>query len=154
MFSDGQKRPIWEHPWEYGLLDWPRSNPGLRAFTSTWWLNAKGVLQHADDVRAVFVDPHAIVLPDHIRAGVAHLFRDPVDRGHAGGEQLAGVGVAALARTTIANAGRFQVRFEEPVPHDEVTDVREAAFGVEEYKVQLVLTMCLLNKLLVLPTVH
>lgn len=94
------------------------------------------------------------MLPDHVRAGMTHLFGDPVNRCHAGGQQLAGVGVAALAWAAVANAGRFQVRFEEPVPHDEVTDVREAAFGVEEYKVQLVLTMCLLNKLLVLPTVH
>ena len=97
------------------------------------------MLQHANDVRAVLVDPHAVVLSDHVHAGVAHLLRDPVNRSHAGGEQLAGVGVPTLARPPITNACRFQVRFEEPVPHDKVADVRQAALGVQEYKVQLVL---------------
>jgi len=117
VFSEGQKRPIWEHPWEHKLLDCPRSNPGLRGFVTTWWLDAQGVLQHADDVRAVLIDPHAVVLSDHVRAGVAHLLRYPIHRGHTGGEQLAGVGVPTLARTAITNPGRFQVRFEEPVPY-------------------------------------
>lgn len=97
------------------------------------------MLQHADDVRAVLIDPHAVVLSDHVCAGVAHLLRYPVDRSHAGGQQLAGVSMATLARTAIANAGRFQVRFEEPVPHDKVADVWHAALGVQEYEVQLVL---------------
>ncbi len=79
------------------------------------------------------------MLADHVRAGVAHLLRDPVNRCHTGGEQLAGVGVSALARTAITNAGRFQVRFEEPVPHDKVADVWQAALGVQEDEVQLVL---------------
>lgn len=51
--------------------------------------------------------------------------------------------MTALARPTISNPGRVQVRFEEPVPHDKVADVRQAALGVEEYKVQLVLAHCL-----------
>ena len=104
------------------------------------------MLQHANDVRPVLVDPHAVVLPNHVRAGVAHLLRNPVNRSHARGEQLAGVGVSALARTAITNAGRFQVRFEEPVPHDKVADMRQAAFRVEEYEVQLVLADCLLSR--------
>ncbi len=73
------------------------------------------MLQHADQVRAVLIDPHAVVQPDHVRAGVAHLLRDPVDLCHADGQQLVGIGVATLARIAIANAGRFQVRCEEPV---------------------------------------
>lgn len=50
-------------------------------------------LKQADNVRAILVDPHAVVLSDHVRAGVAHLLRDPVYRSHACGKQLAGVGV-------------------------------------------------------------
>lgn len=79
------------------------------------------------------------MLADHISVGVPHLLGYPVNRGNPGSQQLTGVGMAALARPAIANAGRFQVRFEEPVPHDKVADVWQAALGVQEYKVQLVL---------------
>lgn len=47
--------------------------------------------------------------------------------------------MATLARPTIANAGRFQVCFEESVPHDKIAEVRQAALDVHERKVQLVL---------------
>lgn len=47
--------------------------------------------------------------------------------------------MSTLARTAITNTGRFQVRIEEPVPHDKVADVRQAALGIQEYKVQFVL---------------
>ena len=48
--------------------------------------------------------------------------------------------MAALARPALANAGHFQVRFKERVPHDKVADVWQAALGVEKDEVQLVLT--------------
>ena len=112
------------------------------------------MLQHADNVRAILVDPHAIVLSNHVRTGVPHLLRDPVNRSHSGGEQLAGVGVPTLARSAITNAGRFQVCFEEPVPHDKVADVRQAALGVQENKVQLVLADGLVVPLDDLDRVH
>lgn len=117
-----------------------RFEPRFMGLCHHWWLDAQGVLQHADDVRAVLVDPHAVMLADHVRAGVAHLLCNPVIRGYARGKQLAGIGVPALARSAITNACRFQMRFEEPVPYDEVADVRQAALGVQEYKVQVVLT--------------
>jgi hypothetical protein len=37
------------------------------------WLQAQGVLRHADDVWVVLIYPHAVMLSDHVRAGVAHL---------------------------------------------------------------------------------
>lgn len=83
------------------------------------------------------------MLADHISVGVPHLLRDPVNRGNSGSQQLTGVGMAALARPAIANAGRFQVRFEEPVSHDKVADVRQAVLGVEKNEVQPVLADCL-----------
>lgn len=43
--------------------------------------------------------------------GTEYLLSNPVDRCRAGGQQLAGIGLAALARPAIANAGHFQVRF-------------------------------------------
>lgn len=97
------------------------------------------MFKYTDDVGTVLVDPCSIVLSDHVRTGVAHLLCNPVNRGNARGKQLAGISVSALARSAITNACRFQMRFEEPVPYDEVADVRQAAFGVQEYKVQLVL---------------
>ncbi|MNL75515.1 hypothetical protein D3C87_2013360 [compost metagenome] len=62
--------------------------------------------------------------------------------------------MAALARTAIANAGRFQMRFEEPVPHDKVADVRQAALGVQENEVQLVFADCLVVPLDDIDRVH
>jgi len=116
VFLGGQKRPTWEHPWEYGLLGCPLPKPCLRSVVSTWRLNAQGVLQHTDDVRAVLVDPHAVVLSDHVRAGVAHL---------------------------LPNAISFQVCFEKPISHDKFANVWLAALGVQKYGVQLVLADCL-----------
>lgn len=46
--------------------------------------------------------------------------------------------MTALARPAVANAGRIQVRFEEPVPHDKVAYVGQTALGVQENEVQLV----------------
>lgn len=46
------------------------------------------MLEHADDIRAVLVDPGSVVLADHAAVGVSHLFRDPVDRGDACRQQL------------------------------------------------------------------
>lgn len=68
-----------------------------------------------------------------------HLLRNPVNRCYAGGQQLDGIGVPALASPAIPDAGRFQVCFEEPVFHPKVADVRQAALCIEEYEVQLVL---------------
>ena len=53
--------------------------PDFRGFCTTWWLQTQSVPEDADDVRAVLVDPGAIVLADHICAGVAHLLGDPVN---------------------------------------------------------------------------
>lgn len=64
-------------------------------------------LKQTDDVRAILVDPHAVVLSDHVRAGVAHLLRDPVNRCHTGGEQLPGVGVSALAWVSFRSAATY-----------------------------------------------
>ena len=97
------------------------------------------MLEHADNVRTILVDPHTIVLPNHIRAGMPHLLRNPVNRSHTSRQQLASVGMPTLTRSTITNPSRFQVRFEEPVSHSKVADVRQAALGVQEDEVQLVL---------------
>ena len=52
--------------------------PLFTGLVGTWWLNAQCPLQHANDVRAILVDPHASVLRVHVRAGVAHLLGNPV----------------------------------------------------------------------------
>ncbi len=78
------------------------------------------------------------MLADHVAVGVAHLFSDPVDRRNPSGQQLTGVGVPALPGASIANAGREQVRLEETIAHHEIISVRQAAFGVQEHKVQFV----------------
>ena len=97
------------------------------------------MLEHADDVGTVFVYPGAVVLSDHASVGMSHLFGDPVDRGNTTAEQLTGVGMPALARSAISNAGMLQVGLEEAIADIEVTDMRFAAGCVEEHEVQLVL---------------
>lgn len=83
------------------------------------------------------------MLANHVPVGMSHLFGYPVDRRYTGGQQLTGVRVPALARPAIANASREQVSLKESVPYDEVIDVRQAAFSVQEDKVQFVLAHCL-----------
>ena len=79
------------------------------------------------------------MLANHVPVGMSHLFGDPVNRRYTCGQQLTGVRVPALARPAIAHPCREQVSLKEPVPYDEVVDVRQTAFGVQEDKVQFVL---------------
>lgn len=58
------------------------------------------VLEDADHVRAVVVDPLAVVLADHVGGRVPHLVRDPFQGHRAGGEQLAGEPAALSRRCT------------------------------------------------------
>lgn len=79
------------------------------------------------------------MLADHVSAGVAHLFSDPVDRCDSAAEQLAGIGMPALARPAIPHPSMLQVRLEETIADTEVVDVRLASGGIEEDEMQLVL---------------
>lgn len=79
------------------------------------------------------------MLTNHVPIGMSHLFRDPVYRRYPRGQQLTGVRVPALTRSTISNPGREQVSLEKSVPHHEVADVRQAAFRIQEDEVQLML---------------
>lgn len=99
----------------------------------------EGVFEHADDVWTVLVDPGAVMLTDHASVRMAHLFGDPVDRCNTTAEQLTGVGMPALSRPAISNAGMLQVGFEEAIADVEVTDMRLTTGRVEEHEMQLVL---------------
>jgi hypothetical protein len=43
------------------------------------------------------------MLADHVAVGVTHLFRNPVDRRLAGGQQLTGISMPALPRPPITH---------------------------------------------------
>ena len=87
-------------------------------------------LQDANYIRAVFTDPRPIVLADHIPVGMPHLLGYPVIRDHACSQQQTCVGVPALARPSITNPGSAQVGFEEPIMHNKIIGVWQAAFAV------------------------
>jgi len=74
------------------------------------------------------------VLANHVAVGVAHLFGDPVDRRHTGGQQLTGVGVPALPGAAISHPGREQLCLEETVADHEVVGVWQTAFAVQEHE--------------------
>ena len=94
------------------------------------WLQIQSVLQDADDVRAIFIDPRPIVLANHVPVGMPNLLGYPVNKGRACSQQLTCVGVPALARPSITNPSSAQVGFEEPITHNKIIGVWQAAFAV------------------------
>ena len=84
------------------------------------WLQIQSVLQDADDVRAIFIDPRPIVLANHVPVGMPNLLGYPVNSGRACSQQLTCVGVPALARPSITNQARAHANLEEPIAHNKV----------------------------------
>jgi len=48
--------------------------------------------------------------------------------------------VPALPGSPVANGGSEQMRLDETIAHREIIGVRQAVFGVQEHKVQLVVS--------------
>ena len=87
-------------------------------------------MKHADYIRPILINPRPIMLADHIPVGMPHLLGYPVNRGHACSQQLTCVGVPTLARPSITNPGSAQVGFEEPIAHNKIIGMWQAAFAV------------------------
>lgn len=90
------------------------------------------MLQQGDHVRAVLADVLAVMAFKHGNGGVAHLILEPLQRHSAGGQQLAGVGVAAVVRPPVAHFGRCQVRAPKSLEQHVRAAVRCAGAGAVE----------------------
>ena len=60
-------------------------------------------------IRRIGVDQAAVVLVDHLGGAVAHLVGQPFNRDNATGQQLAGVGMAAIVGSTVGNTTGIKV---------------------------------------------
>lgn len=70
---------------------------------------SKLLVEFADVVGCVAVDQAAVVLVDHLGGAVSHLVGEPFNRNGAAGEQLAGVGVAAVVGTAVFDSAGGEV---------------------------------------------